>query len=121
LGARVSPDGHYLVAYTVDGQKMLMFDFTTQKWAELANVSVGRVQWSQDSRYVQFDTGFGSDPAVDRVRISDKKLERVASLKGLRRVVAPFVSWSGITPDGSPLLMSDTGTQEIYALDFEAP
>jgi serine/threonine protein kinase/Tol biopolymer transport system component len=121
LGARVSPDGHYLVAYTVDGQKMLMFDFTTQKWAELANVSVGRMQWSQDSRYVQFDTGFGSDPAVDRVRISDKKLERVASLKGLRRVVAPFVSWSGITPDGSPLLMSDTGTQEIYALDFEAP
>jgi eukaryotic-like serine/threonine-protein kinase len=24
-------------------------------------------------------------------------------------------------PDGSPLLMRDTGTQEVYALDFEEP
>jgi hypothetical protein len=48
-------------------------------------------------------------------------MQRVASLKGLPRVVTPWVSWSGLTPDGSPLLMRDTGTQEVYALDFEAP
>jgi hypothetical protein len=27
----------------------------------------------------------------------------------------------GLTPDGSPLLMRDIGSQEVYALDFEAP
>jgi len=55
------------------------------------------------------------------VRVSDHALEKVASFKDVRRVVAPFVSWSGLTPDGAPLLMRDIGTQEVYALDFDAP
>jgi hypothetical protein len=29
--------------------------------------------------------------------------------------------WSGITPDGSPLFVRDTSTDEIYALDLELP
>jgi len=45
----------------------------------------------------------------------------VADLKNVRRVVLPFGQWMGLTPDGSPLLMRDTGTQEVYALDFEEP
>jgi len=27
----------------------------------------------------------------------------------------------GLPPDGSPLLLRDIGSQEVYALDFEAP
>jgi serine/threonine protein kinase/Tol biopolymer transport system component len=121
LGATPSPDGRYLVADTVDGQKMMLFDFGKQRWSELVKASIGYKQWSQDSKYVYFDTGYGDDPAFFRVRVADRKLERMVSLKNLRRVVAPFVSWSGLTPDGSPLLMRDTGTQEVYALDFEEP
>jgi hypothetical protein len=45
----------------------------------------------------------------------------VASLKNIRRVILPLQAWMGVTPDGSPLLMHDTGTQEVYALDFDAP
>jgi hypothetical protein len=33
----------------------------------------------------------------------------------------PDIAWSGLMPDGSPLLMRDMGTEEVYALDFEAP
>ena len=51
----------------------------------------------------------------------NRKLETVASLKNLRRVIMGTGAWLGLTPDGSPLLMRDTGTQEVYALDFEAP
>ena len=100
---------------------MMLFDFGKQRWSELVKASIGYKQWSQDSKYVYFDTGYGDDPAFFRVRVADRKLERMVSLKNLRRVVAPFVSWSGLTPDGSPLLMRDTGTQEVYALDFEEP
>ena len=53
--------------------------------------------------------------------MSDHRLKTVASLKNLRRVILPFQPWLGLTPDGSPLLMRDTGTQEVYALDFEEP
>jgi hypothetical protein len=55
------------------------------------------------------------------LRIADRDLERVADLKSLRRVVEPWVSWMGLTPDGAPLFMRDIGSQEVYALDFEAP
>lgn len=51
----------------------------------------------------------------------DGKVERVASLQNFRRVVNPWLSWMGLTPDGSPLLMRDIGSQEVYALDFEEP
>jgi len=57
-----------------------------------------------------------------RVRIADRQLERVVSLRNFRRAMGSgLLPWSGITPDGSPLLMHDVGTQEIYALDWEAP
>ena len=117
----LSPDGRYLVAVPVDAQKLMLFDFASQKWSELATASIGFTQWSADSKYVYFDTGYSPNAAVYRVRISDRKQERVAELRDFRRVVTNFSPWSGLTPDGSPLLMRDTGTQEVYALDFEAP
>ncbi|HKI27299.1 MAG TPA: protein kinase [Candidatus Sulfotelmatobacter sp.] len=120
VGAAFSPDGRYVAATTVDGQKLLLFDIATQKWTEL-KASVNAIQWSRDSKYVYFDTQSDADPAVYRMRLSDRKLETVASLKNLRRVILPFQAWMGLTPDGSPLLMRDTGTQEVYALDFEEP
>jgi hypothetical protein len=56
-----------------------------------------------------------------RVRVADHKVERVASLKGFRRAIFAWTPWSGLTPDGSPLLLHDISSQEVYALDLEAP
>ena len=30
-------------------------------------------------------------------------------------------TWIGLAPDDSPLMLRDTGTAEVYALDWEAP
>ncbi len=121
VGATLSPDGRYIAATPVDGQKLMIYDVAAQKWSDLAKQNVNAIRWSYDSQYVYFDTQSNSDPAIYRVRVSDHKLETVASLKNLRRVILPFWAWMGLNPDGSPLLMRDTGTQEVYALDFEAP
>jgi hypothetical protein len=37
-----------------------------------------------------------------------------------QRVTRPG-SWSGLAPDGTPLFVRDTSTQEIYALDVQFP
>jgi serine/threonine protein kinase/Tol biopolymer transport system component len=121
VGMMPSPDGRYLAATTVEGQQLLLFDVAAQKWSELAKASVNAIQWSPDSKSVYFDTQSSAEPAIYRVRLSDHKMETVASLKNLRRVILPFEAWMGLTPDGSPLLMRDTGSQEVYALDFEEP
>ena len=50
-----------------------------------------------------------------------RKLERLADLKGFRRMIFMELPWSGVTPDGSPLLLRDISSQEVYALDFAIP
>jgi eukaryotic-like serine/threonine-protein kinase len=114
-----SPDGKFLVAVTLAGDKLLLFNFVSQKWTDLAKTPVGYFEWSADSTFVYFDNGFSIDQAVYRVRISDHKVEMVAALKDFRRVVTPWNTWFGLTPEGNPLLMRDAGSQEVYALDFQ--
>jgi Tol biopolymer transport system component len=121
FGPAVSPDGRYIAAASVDGQNLMLFDFSTHKWTDLLKMNVGWTNWSQDSKYIYFDTGLSENPAFYRVRVADRKLERVADLKGFRRVVFAWIPWSGITPDGAPLLLRDISSQEVYALDLDTP
>ena len=115
---RWSPDGRYIAALRAGPETLMLFDFSTQKWAQLEQIVVGFPSWSHDSKYIYFDSQ-GEDRAFYRVRISDHKLERLVSLKGLRLTGA--LGWTGLAPDDSPLVLRDVGTQEIYALDWEAP
>src|SRR5881398_650148 len=120
---RWSPDGHYLAALSGDSQKLMLYDFKTQKWAVWADEghTVGFPNWSRDSRYVYFDWFFGKDQSYRRVKVGGNKSEELLSSKGLRRYFNWLGPWSGIAPDGTPLFVRDTSTQEIYALELQQP
>jgi len=55
-----------------------------------------------------------------RVCIRDRKVERVADLRNFQQAGYYTVGLS-LAPDDSPLLLRDTGTEEIYSLDWAAP
>jgi eukaryotic-like serine/threonine-protein kinase len=118
---RWSPDGRYIAAITLDSLKLMLFDLTTQKWTELARVFVAYPTWSRDARYLYFDGNLDNEEGYFRVQITDHKLERIFSLKGFQAAGGAFGNWSGIAPDGTPLLVRDASIQEIYALDWDAP
>jgi Tol biopolymer transport system component/tRNA A-37 threonylcarbamoyl transferase component Bud32 len=119
---RWSPDGRYIAAVGPASQSLVLFDFTTNKWAELLKAFVGYPNWSRDGKWVYCNLFSESPGAVIRVRISDRKVERVASMKDLQGTPTGFAAWwSGLAPDDSPLVLRDTSVQEIYALDWEAP
>jgi Tol biopolymer transport system component len=121
---RWSPNGRYIAAISVLGDKLMLFDFTARKWELAATLNfIGFIMWSTDSESLYFDTTLEKDAGFYRLRIRDRKLERLLSLKNIRRVAWPswMGPWSGVTPDNSPLALRDIGTQEIYALDWEAP
>jgi serine/threonine protein kinase/Tol biopolymer transport system component len=116
-----SPDGRYIVAQTCDVHKSVIYDFTTGKWTDFVNLPAGYPRWSRDGKYFYSDTGgFGKEPIFYRIRMTDRKFERLFSLKGVRRPFF-FGTWAGLAPDDSPLLLRDISSQEIYALDWEAP
>src|SRR5712664_3755684 len=115
---RWSPDGRYVVAMPFDSRSLLLFDWAAQRWDEIAKITAGFPNWSKTGDYVYF-LRQGGQPSVMRVRIRDRKLEQVADLKNFRQT-GYFSVWLGLAPDDSPLLLRDTGTQEIYALDWQA-
>jgi hypothetical protein len=81
------------------------------------------VNWahSPDYKYVYYTTG-GADPQALRVRLSDRKVEVITSLKDLPRTTGPDGNTQiGVAPDGSPVFTRDIGTQEIYALSVKWP
>jgi Tol biopolymer transport system component len=123
---RWSPDGRTIAALVfnknnpAESLELRLFHLATQKWTMLVKLnSIQEPAWSRDSQYIYFHTvppTTPPDPALYRVRISDRHLERLASLKNVRYVEG----WSGVAPDGSPLITRDVLT-EIYALDVDWP
>jgi eukaryotic-like serine/threonine-protein kinase len=116
---RWSPNGRYIAAIPLDSLKLMLFDFTTRKWTELAKIFVAYPVWSRDSRYVYFDGILDNNEGYYRVALSDGKPELVVSLKGFQAAGGAFGNWSGLAPDESPLLVRDASIQELYALDWE--
>jgi len=114
-----SPDGRYVVAMPLDSRGLMLFDFFTQRWEEIAKVTPGWPRWSRTGDYVYF-LHWEEPPSVMRVRIRDRKLERVVDFKNLGQA-GRFLGGLGLAPDDSPLLTRDIGTQDIYALDWQAP
>ena len=102
-----------------DSLSLELFDLQTQKWSQIAKVRAGFPRWSRDGQYVYF-LRWLDKPAVLRVRIADRKVEQVTDLTNLP-TTGNIGPWFGLGPDDSLLLLKDIGTQDIYALDWEAP
>jgi hypothetical protein len=116
-------DQNTLVATNRAGTKFLTFDFKSQKWSDLVAVNLATWNVSPDRKYIYFTTG-GTEPEARRLRVSDRQIETIASLKGLRRVIDMMQVGRirlNVAPDGSPVFTRDIGSQEIYALSVRWP
>jgi Tol biopolymer transport system component len=116
---RWSSDGHYLAAMTSDSRRLMLFDFETQKWKKIGEGTFSWINWSKDSQYVYLKdlTGIGH---VERIRVADGNAEKLVDLNNF-----VFTGLGGgsvsVASDGSPLLLRDRGTQDVYALDWIEP
>jgi Tol biopolymer transport system component len=115
-----SPDKRYIAAVSTDMRGLSLFDFTTGAWKQVSDLTANYPTWTADSRSLYFDTFIGSESAIMRLDVMTARLEKVVSLKDIART-GNFGLWSGLAPDGSPLVLHDVGTQEIYALDITLP
>jgi Tol biopolymer transport system component len=114
---RWSPDGRYISAFSSDSMRLLLFDSQTKKWTELATGSMSWLNWSHDGQYVYVVDSRGKDVVV-RIRISDHKTEQVVDLQNTA-TTGRYGGSLALTPDDSPLILRDTGTQDVYSVDWE--
>ena len=121
--ARWSPDGRHVVATPPDSTKMMIFDFSNKKWTELTSLPQQTwEEWSHDGQFVYFwGTSAKGEPAIYRARVSTRKVDEIVSLKDFRGVPGLFGGWMGLTPDDSPMLVKDTGTQDIVSMEWNTP
>jgi len=116
-----SPNNRYISAQSMDGS-VSVFDFATRKWTEMIKPPNEWCTWSHDGNYIQYGSVVKGDEVLQHVRIRDRKVETVTSLKNLARVGFNGINtWLGIAPDGSPLALRDVSSSDIYALDWELP
>jgi serine/threonine protein kinase/Tol biopolymer transport system component len=118
-----SPDGRYIAADAYGGPRngAWIYNVSSHEWKRLPLVDYNYWAWSHDSKYIYYDGPSGDQTNVMRLRVADDQIEKVASLTGIRRVPAAFGEWFGLGPGDAPLLLRNTGNQQIYAVDWEAP
>jgi Tol biopolymer transport system component/DNA-binding winged helix-turn-helix (wHTH) protein len=115
---RWSPDGQYLAGLKIEStQSLTVFDFKTQQWSDIQKGEVDFPTWSHDGKFIYFLRP-ADDPGVYRIRPTGGEAERVVDLKGFR-FTGVWRYWLGLDPEDTPLLLRDTGTDDIFALTLE--
>jgi len=112
---RWSPDGRYISALTVADRSLRLFDVAAGSWTTFAANHIDNPTWSRDSQFISYHTE-AQIRALRKVRISDGQTEEIASLEGF---AMRAYWWSGLSPDGAPLILRQLGGPEIYALELE--
>jgi hypothetical protein len=92
----------------------------TGKWSDFLAGSFTNWTNTPDRKYLVLATA-GADPVLQRLRLADRHLETITSLKGFTRVVNHAWTQLRVAPDGSPTLTRAVDSSEIYALNVKWP
>jgi DNA-binding winged helix-turn-helix (wHTH) protein/Tol biopolymer transport system component len=121
---RWSPDGKFLVAETLDSRKLLLFDFSKQSWAPLAEVQgedIDYTSWSHDSRFVFFNAHApGGSPSLYRVDVLQHLTARVPIPKVPDQPTL-LGEWFALGPDDAPMFLHDLSVQEVFKFELRLP
>jgi Tol biopolymer transport system component len=115
-----SPNGRWLAAYSMSVQRRLVLvDVNTGERIPLSDGPANYAVWSADSQYLYFNAISTEELTLFRVHAPDGKPEEITRV--------PFRStgargpWSGLAPDGSPLLLRNLSHGDVYALRLANP
>ena len=111
---RWSPDGRFIAGlsrYPVN--KLILYDLGTRKQIQLSDLQSECPTWSRDGESLFFTPDSGG---MWRIWMHDRKVEPVA-----KSFPTAGWGWFAAAPDNSLLTAREAGTDEIYALDWEAP
>jgi len=122
VAPRWSPDGWHIAALDETNHRLLLYDFLTERWSDLAEGGLlGAPYWTSGSTAIYFQDQLDSEQAVYRVKIANRQVEKVFSCGETLRSSPAHCIFSGLGPDGSLYVMVERGLTDIYALDLDLP
>ena len=122
VAPRWSPDGRYIAALDETNHRLLLYDFLTEKWSDVAEGGLlGAPFWTCGSSALYFQDQLGSEQAIYRVNIANRQVEKVFSCGEILRSSPSHCIFSGLGSDGSLYVMVERGLTDIYALDLDLP
>ncbi len=120
-GPSWSPDGRYIQAGDLlHGNTMTIWDFQTRAWKRILGPGGKHwPRWTADSRHLVFESITDQEDAIYRVRVQNGRLEKIVDVKRFARTDVSHSLFSGLAPDGSPLMMRFRNSFDISAIDLE--
>jgi len=109
-----------MVAANGDLKTLMMFDFRTRKWTDLVAAILENWINSPDGKYVYYTAG-GTESSLQRIRVADRHIETVTSLKDFIRASNFGAAQLRMAADGSPTFTRAVDSEEIYALNVRWP
>jgi len=105
------------VALNADSTKLMLYDFETSQWRQLAQGMLGNPEWpGMDACVYAVDV---QTMTIERIRVSDGKRDPVVNLNSERLAFTGLGPWTGLAPDDSVLALRDLSVQEIYSVELK--
>ena len=119
---RWSPNGRYIAALDETSHRLVLYDFQSEKWTEVAEGGLlGAPYWAVDSSVLYFQDQLDNEQAIYRLKISNRQVDKVFSCGEILRSSPTHCIFSGVGQDGSLYVMVERGLTDIYALDLDLP
>jgi serine/threonine protein kinase/Tol biopolymer transport system component len=108
-----SPDGRFIAGLAGPTWKPTVFDVAARKQTEISSMQGGWPSWSRDGESIFFH----ADKAWWRYRLTDRKLEMVASTDKMQLAGQ---GWFAAGLNNTIVTARAIGTEEVYALEWDA-
>jgi Tol biopolymer transport system component len=112
---RWSPDGRYLVAMPLDQRKLMLYDFATRKWSELASGTFNNPVWSKDGKYIYYQSYDEGSPIM-RMAVFGGHTEEIAGFRDLPP--GATVGYWGLASEDAPIVSFHFLTADIYSVEW---
>jgi hypothetical protein len=104
---RPSPDGRFLAAVRLGTNQLAALDKEIGRWSLLTQDSTTYPTWTSDGTWLTFRR-VGAKAGFYRIDLRRRREERVTAIDEAALAGGEeWGAWSGLTPDGSPLMLFD--------------